>query len=166
MPSPINNQPQAGTSVPESFLPSEAGAGLTVVVLLVIEVVWEGAAAGLVSVTVAEGPGTVTVRVCVEVTVSVDVQQFQSGLGGTSQMSEQRKTAALQPLVRASTDEEPRRKLVELAAGVVLPASALTVQASATPAHSATPDLNQNQRLATFTVWQVQVNRRFVSSPS
>ena len=125
MPSPINNQPQAGTSVPESFLPSEAGAGLTVVVLLVIEVVWEGAAAGLVSVTVAEGPGTVTVRVCVEVTLSVDV-----------------------------------------ATGVVLAASALTVQASATPAHSATPDLNQNQRLATFTVRQVQVNRRFVSSPS
>ena len=48
MPSPIINQPQSGTSVPESFLPAEAAAGLAVVVLLVIEVVWEGAAAVLV----------------------------------------------------------------------------------------------------------------------
>lgn len=73
MPSPITTQPQAGTSVPESFLPPEAGAGLTVVVLLVIDVVCDGPVAVLVSTTVVEGPGTVTVRVLVEVTVSVDV---------------------------------------------------------------------------------------------
>lgn len=106
MPTPITTQPQVGTSVPDSFCSADAGAGATVVVLWVTDVVCEGAA-GFVSMTVVDGPGTVTVLVWVEVTVSV---------------------------------------------GVVLAAWALTVQASAAPAHKAVPNLSENPRPVSFTI--------------